>query len=150
MSVSRSVRTGVDEEHAVPRAAATANRPSVRWRFMRHESYHCLLGRDVALTRPHDQVLVRHAYLDGVDLAVAERWSEGEPVLPMEFLGHAREQVREVGGIAQFPVSAAGFVGELAQARVRRRDLRLAVAALLDVDEAQGIDHDVGLAGTVH
>src|SRR5205085_4614377 len=134
MIVSRSVRSGAgdeDEQDAAANATAAVRTLNVRWRLMRHESYHRLLRRNVALARAHGQILVRDAHQDGVDLAVPDRRSEREPVLPVQLFGDAREPVREVRRILELQVGPAGFLGQLPQARIRGRNLGLAVVALL-------------------
>ena len=67
-----------------------------------------------------------HAHLELVLLAVEHRRREAERVQAVQLLRDARERRRQLVGLLQLEVAAAGFVGQLAQPAVRPRALHAA------------------------
>ena len=60
-----------------------------------------------------------HPHLELVLLTVEHRRCETQRVEAVQLLGHARERRRQVVGLLQLEIAAAGFFGELAQPAVR-------------------------------
>ena len=67
-----------------------------------------------------------HPHFELVLLAVEQRRREAERVEAVQLLGHARERRRQLVGLLQLEIAAAGFVGQLAQPAVRTRALHAA------------------------
>ena len=86
-----------------------------------------LVGRrEIALTRPHGHPRLRHPHFELVHLVVQRDRRKPNQVLTAQLLRHARERRREVRGLQQLEVAAAGFVRNLAQvARRPRRTTRM-------------------------
>ena len=78
-------------------------------------------GRQVAAPRPRRHARLLHAYRQLVDLAVELGRREADHVLAVQLLRDPREGRREVGGLLQLEVAAAGLVGDLPQPAVRLR-----------------------------